>query len=494
VSDALWSFATPPLVFPRPAFEVWLPLPSFLAAIPMAFLGPTFAASQVSSVLIGSVVPVLAWRYAADVAADSELPIARLRTLALGSGLTAAAYLPLLLHSALPDSTMPFAALAIAACILMGRMVREPPSGGHRPGRLVFLGLLLGLAALARNEALWLAVVWIGMVVFARPGDRASRLRLIGLVGVVAFVVVAPWAIRDWQEFGSPLPGQAAINALSISGYDIFAWRDPPNLARYLAVGPARLMEMRVQGLVHNFGSVLLLPGFPVSLIGFLGAPGVLSARSLRPLIALSLLVFLAASLLFPVATTWGTFLHAAGPVHVLLIISALLGLDRLLALATQRRSWTRQVAWLGALLGMSSSLLFTAVLLPSFGQGSRATAATYAELGKRLADSGHAIDAPGIRLMSNFPIWVAETQRVSTLALPDEPPAVVLDLVSAFPGTRYLVLTNPEGKHWPADLAAGLPGSACFRPIDLGPYAGSGVDPLATTTVYAIDCAAGAT
>ena len=36
VSDALWSYQTPPLVFPRPAFEVWLPLPTFLAAIPMA--------------------------------------------------------------------------------------------------------------------------------------------------------------------------------------------------------------------------------------------------------------------------------------------------------------------------------------------------------------------------------------------------------------------------------------------------------------------------
>ena len=32
VSDSLWSFGTPPLVFPRPAFEVWLPLPSLLAA------------------------------------------------------------------------------------------------------------------------------------------------------------------------------------------------------------------------------------------------------------------------------------------------------------------------------------------------------------------------------------------------------------------------------------------------------------------------------
>ena len=28
VSDALWSYQTPPLVFPRPAFEVWLPLPT----------------------------------------------------------------------------------------------------------------------------------------------------------------------------------------------------------------------------------------------------------------------------------------------------------------------------------------------------------------------------------------------------------------------------------------------------------------------------------
>ena len=58
VSDALWSYATPPLVFPRPAFEVWLPLPTFLAAIPMAIFGTSFAAAQVSSVLVGAIVPV----------------------------------------------------------------------------------------------------------------------------------------------------------------------------------------------------------------------------------------------------------------------------------------------------------------------------------------------------------------------------------------------------------------------------------------------------
>src|SRR6188472_3704767 len=62
VSDALWSFGTPPLIFPRPAFEVWLPLPTFLAVIPMAIFGGSFQASQVSSVVVGAIVPVLAWR------------------------------------------------------------------------------------------------------------------------------------------------------------------------------------------------------------------------------------------------------------------------------------------------------------------------------------------------------------------------------------------------------------------------------------------------
>ena len=41
---------------------------------------------------------------------------------------------------------------------------------------------------------------------------------------------------------------------------------------------------------------------------------------------------FLVTSLLFPVSTTWGTYLHAAGPAHVLLIVSALLGLDAFIA------------------------------------------------------------------------------------------------------------------------------------------------------------------
>ena len=92
-------------------------------------------AAQVVPVLAGAILSVLAWRLAADVAAERGLPAGRARTLAIGTGLTAAVYLPLLLHSALPDSTTLFGALALGAFLLMTRVLRDPRGARFRiPG------------------------------------------------------------------------------------------------------------------------------------------------------------------------------------------------------------------------------------------------------------------------------------------------------------------------------------------------------------------------
>ena len=114
-----------------------------------------------------------------------------------------------------------------------------------------------------------------------------------------------------------------------------------------------------------------------------------------------------------------------------------------------------------------------------------------YAELGARMAAIGRPLDRTAGPVITNFPIWMAEVQRIPSLALPDEPPEDILDLARTFPGTRLMVLISPEGKHWPADIEAGLPGSECFQPVDLGPpTAGSaGEDLLADVVVYEIVC-----
>ncbi len=492
-SDALWSFQTPPLVFPRPAFEVWLPLPSLLIALPMALLGTSFAVAQLPAIVIGGLIPVLAWRLAADVATELGLPAGRARTLAIGTGLTAAVELPLVLFSALPDSTALFAALVLAACLLINRLLADPRAARWREPRLVGLGILIGLAALARNEALWLALTWAGLAWFAGHDAgggrlaRSERIRLILVPAVVALLIFAPWMARDWLVFGNPLPGQAAANALSVTGFDIFAWSDPPTLARYLAVGLGGLVQMRLDGFGHNLFSVLLLPSFPIGLIGLARLPWTRRIRTLRPLLIVSLLTFWITTLVFPVATTWGTFLHAAGPVHVLLIVACLLALDALFVRLSSWRGWTKEVAWLGATLTVASAVLFS-LTLAGYGRQSTDIAARYQALESRMAALGRPLDGSA-PVIADFPIWLAYSARVPTLALPDEPPASVVDLARFF-GARYLVISEDHGS-WPAVLASATADAGCFREVALGtPADPAAAAALAGTRVFQVGCA----
>jgi len=478
-SDAIWSFGTPPLAFPRPAFEIWLPMATVLAAIPMALFGTTFAAAQIASIVVGGVAAVLVWRLGADVAADLGLPRGRARALALGSGLTAAVYLPLVLVSAEPDSTAPFAALSLGACLVMGRLVKKwhaegtlrgPTSGETRTAKvrpsvqlLASLGVLLGLAALTRNEAVWLGLTW-AVLAWWLVGFGRDWLRLVGIPAFIAAALFVPWAIRDWAEFGTPLPGQALSNALMIKGSDIFAWSDPPTLRRYLDAGFGTLLALHWQGFVHNLLNVLVLLGFPVSVIGVIGLPAAVGRSvRLRPLGLFALITFAVTTLVFPVATTAGTFLHSAGAIHALLIVAALVALDATIAAVGRRRAWTRPVAWLGPLLTAGAAMLFTISLLPGQGEEARSTEAAYAALPGRLAAAGFPLPSDGRPVISDHAIWLAWATGHRAIALPNEPPASVLDLAARFGGAQLLIIEAKSLGIWPEVLESGGPGSACF-------------------------------
>jgi len=498
VSDAIWSYGTPPLIFPRPAFELWLPLPTFLAAVPMAALGATLAAARLPWMVLAGITAVLGLRLASMAAAERGLPLGRARSVALGSGLTVAVYLPLVLSAAQPDSTLLFAGLVLAACLLMASLTRATGDPGERGGpgdprevrrlpgtrSLVALGVLLGLAAWTRNEAIWLGLTWLLMAPrLATPRSR-DFLRMIAIPALVALAVFLPWAVRDWLVFGSPLPGQVAANAFSVVRQDIFAWQEPPTLQRYLAIGPGVLVGQRIDALVHNLGTVLLLLGLPVGVIGLLSLPLAARLQTLRPLLVFSAITFTVTTLAFPVVTLSGTFMHGGGAVHVLLVLSAALGLDWAIVGLARRRSWSRPVAWLGPALAVGASLLFTLTLVPGRAVHLRAFAAQYAALPAALAAAGNPLEADGAPVISDHPIWLAEFAGTRALALPYESSASVVNLAQTF-GARLLVMQRENGAAWPDVLDAGAPGSDCFVPLVFD----SSADALRDLIVYRIVC-----
>jgi len=497
VSQALWSYQTPPLEVPRAAFEVWLPLPSLLAAIPMAVAGAAnwFRAAQVMSVTASSVVAALAWRLGADVATEMRLPVGRARTLGVGMGVVVSFLGPLVVYGALPDSTALFAALSLAACLLMTRISARPV--GARDRRLVALGLLIGFAGLTRSEALWLGLAWL-IVAWrwtptasgARP-SRLERVRLVAVPAAVAALVFAPWVVRDWLAFGTPLPGQAVANALSINATDIFAYQDQPTLARYLAQGPVALVGLRVTGILFNLVSVLIVPGFPVGLVGLLALPGCARLHALRPLLLVATTTFLVTSLVFPVSTTWGTFLHAAGAIYVLLTASCLVALDAFIAWVGRIRHWWRPVAWLGPALATAVAIPLLFVSVGSLDRQANKTQARFDAMPAAMDRAGVPL-ADNAPIITDNPIWLAETAHVTTLALPEESPEAVLALARQF-GARLLVIVGiDENREWPGVLHDGGPASQCFHEVALTDISGSLPDessPLSQIHVFRIVC-----
>jgi NAD-dependent oxidoreductase involved in siderophore biosynthesis len=105
------------------------------------------------------------------------------------------------------------------------------------------------------------------------------------------------------------------------------------------------------------------------------------------------------------------------------------------------------------------------------------------------MADTGHPLDASAGPIITNFPIWMAESQRTSALALPDEPPRDVLDLARTFKAT-LVVLLDGQSTHWPSDIDDRVDGADCFRELDLGvDMAAVNRDPLGNARAFEVVC-----
>lgn len=477
VIDTLWSYSTPPLVLPRPAFELWQPMASFLAALPMALLNGSFGAAQLGGVLLGAAVAPLAWALTRDAGRALAVPAERLEMLAVCSGMLAVVAAPFLLAVAVPESTLPFLVFGGLACWLAPRALSGRATAG------VALGVALGLAYLSRHEAVYIgAVVLAAAVVRGRAWQSMGR--KLAAVAVGGIMVVGPWLVRNLAVFGTPLPGQALDNAFLTNNEQIFDYATRPSLAAFLDQGAARIVGNVAAAVGHNLVDVIVVMAMPIGLVGLVAAIFLARRRGVdRPawrssglwlLLVSGGLTFAVASLVFPVASLWGTFQHASGPLLLGLTIAAVLGADAVVDSVRRRRGWQRANAWLAPLALVLVAAPLSLLQLALLAGAAQTTATRYDALADVVSAQPEAMDGATV-IISDHPIWLSAATGLSTLALPAEPTDVVLRLAHD-QHASLIVVAEGRGSYPAAFRTGALAGCFVERAVSAAAPAGSAV------------------
>lgn len=280
---------------------------------------------------------------------------------------------------------------------------------------------------------------------------------------------MTPWLVRNTIDFGSPFPGQAVENAFLVRNEDIFAFAERPTAAAYLDQGLTTVLTNPLAAAWDSFINVIAIPAFPIGLAGLVALVGMRHSAALRhPTALMALLIsgaltFLTTVLLFPVATLWGTFLHASGPLLVALIVAASLGGDALLARISAARDWGKPNVILAPIALLAVALLLSFLQVRIFAQQSSDTQARYTTLAASIeaaaAEAGAEVPAA---IISDHPIWLADALGRPVVALPDEEPGALIDLGRQF-DTDWVVVIDERGRY-PQRLLETADGSCLSR------------------------------
>ena len=459
-TDALWSYANPPFSLPRPAFDLWLPLASLVAAVPMLIGGTAHQVGQLGGALLGACLAPLAWAVAREAAGVDGLDRRRSGAVALTAGLLAAVLGPFLVATVAPDSTVPFAVLGTLDALLIARLLRQPSGDGIRGGRRYWLpglvlGLSLGLTYLARQEVIWigltLVILAIPSVRAAAPGGRVRHaLRMLGPVVAGGLLLVVPWMVRQQLTFGGGATAQALENMFLLRNEQIFAVHDRPTLAAWLAQGVGTIAVAPLRAAGTQLIDTLLVGAFPIGILGMLSVVGLRRRASLRQPTSLVVLLvgggitFLASAVLFPVATLWGTFAHASGPLLVGLIVASVLGIDALMTRISIARHWQQ----INVIVGPAALLALTVPIALVQLASVAGSAGTFE---RRLEAVRVAMDVAGVpadgTIMSDHPMSLSWILDRPVMVVPDDPPGTIAELARQT-GVTTLIMFDDRGRY----------------------------------------------
>ncbi len=485
-TNALWSYANPPFSLPRPAFDLWLPLASLVAAVPMLIGGTAHQVGPTRWRRAGSLsrAPGLGrgpgsgrdgWpRWAPVEGIGDHRGTARRGPGAVPGGHGGARF-----ERAVRGPGHPRRAPHLRACC--GRQRWQWPS--TLADRAWSWVSALGLTYLARQEVVWIGLALLILAVptirTVTPGGRARHaVRLLGPVVVGGLLLVVPWLVRQQLTFGGGATAQALENMFLLRNEQIFAVHDRPTLAGWLGqgIGAVAVAPLRAAG--TQLIDALLVGAFPVGLVGLLSIIGLRRRASLRHPTALVVLLlaggitFLATALLFPVATLWGTFAHASGPLLIGLIVATVLGVDGLMTRISIARHWERINVIVGPAALLALAIPIALVQLASVA----GTAGTFE---RRLAAVRVALDVSGEPtegpIMSDHPMSLSWVLGRPVLVVPDDPPGTLAEIARAT-GATTLVMFDDRGRYPEALLVPAAPTCLADDPATDRPGRGSSV------------------
>jgi 4-amino-4-deoxy-L-arabinose transferase-like glycosyltransferase len=165
------------------------PLYPLVLAVPSLLGLKSLVAHRVASCLMGAALVLLVGLLGRRVGGE--------RVGLLAAAIAALYPLLVVLDGAVRSESL-YAPLVAGLLLATYRLVDRPGAG-----RAVAVGAVLGLAVLVRSEAVLLGLLVLAAVAIRLPPGR--RLSSIALAAVVAVLVVSPWALRNWSEFGHPL-------------------------------------------------------------------------------------------------------------------------------------------------------------------------------------------------------------------------------------------------------------------------------------------------
>ena len=434
----LWNYLDDPSGLPHPGFLYWMPLPSLVAAVGAVLGADSYLGLQLPFVLLGALLPLLAYRAARAVADRFAGWVAALLT--VFSGL----FFP---YWPLPETFAPFALCGGLALYLAGRE--------ERGGPLVWLliGLLTGLAHLTRPDGLLLLPL-VGLPLLTRGSRRRTAALALGYLAVMA-----PWFARNLRVVGAVLP-PAGSKTLWLTTYDdLFCYRCDLSPAAYLSWGWRAIVRSKLwatgvnlQRLLAEDGLVFMLPFILVGLYR-------LRRRRLFALTAgYWATVFVVHSWAFTFPGPRGGFFHATAPALPFLMAAGAVGLDAAVRRAARRRRWRlsqarRIFGWAAAVGAFALSLYAAGVAIPRWNRAD----AVYDAVGRWL--DGHDA-AEAVVMVANPPAFWYHT-RHRAVVVPNGDAATLLTVAGRY-GVRYVLLDHnhpaPLGRLYAGeDVPSGL-------------------------------------